>query len=94
MFTIGILKSQPEDFKSAISSRLSRDLYEQIAEIVSRLAEIEHRKSKKRQVFKFYRHEEKTNANGNKTPSNPLQDRWVFNKSDRDLSSDEFLLLC
>ena len=37
---------------------------------------------------------EKTNANGNKTPSNHLQDCWVVNKSDRELTSDESSLLC
>ena len=37
---------------------------------------------------------EKTNANGNKTPSNHLQDRWVANNSDRELTSYESPLLC
>ncbi|XP_072014803.1 uncharacterized protein [Amphiura filiformis] len=92
VFTLGVIKRQCEELETTIRSQVSRDLANRLAEVVERSRESEHRKCKMRQVNKYDRLREKSSPVLDTTLSQQ-QERWVVNKSDRELNDDEKSLL-
>ncbi|XP_072025236.1 uncharacterized protein [Amphiura filiformis] len=90
VFTLGVIKRQYEELETTIRSHVSRDLANRLAEVVERSR---NRNTGSARCVKYYDRLREKSSPVLDTTLSQQQERWVVNKSDRELNDDEKSLL-